>query len=138
MVGCGAGSYSVGGGAMVGSRRNQVRRGWNCGANGGWWGDEGRPKAKPGRAPASTAQVADLASTSVAVLWIGLTKVSGVEKGTEASMLCLRRWKSTKSSPVKGLGRMTGMGKEEGGTSPPKPMPGIEGSHGVKPQGRMR
>ena len=99
---------------------------------------KGGLKAKPGRAPASTAQVADLASTSVAVLWIGLTKVSGAEKGTEESMLCLRRWKSTKSSPVKGLGRMTGMGKEEGGTSPPKPMPGIEGSHGVKPQGRMR
>jgi len=46
MVGCGAGSYSVGGGAMVGSRRNQVRRGWNCGANGGWWGDEGRPESQ--------------------------------------------------------------------------------------------
>lgn len=34
-----------------------------------------------------------------------------------------------------GIGRMTGMGKEGGDTRPPKSMPGMEGSRGVKQQG---
>ena len=95
-------------------------------------------RVKPGGASASTAQVADLASTAAAVLWIGRTKVLGAGEGPEESMFCPRRRKSPKSSPVKGIGRMTRMGKEGGGTSPPESMPGMEGSQDVKPQGRMK
>lgn len=96
--------------------------------------------AEPGGAPASTAQVADSPSGPAAVMWveIGPMKVLGAENRPEESMQGPRRRKSPKSSSVKGIGRMTGMGKEGGGTSPPKPMPGMEGSQGVKPQGRMR
>ena len=43
-VGGDTGSSGGGGGAMVGPGRDQVRKGWNCGANGGWWGNDGRPE----------------------------------------------------------------------------------------------
>ena len=33
---------------------------------------------------------------------------------------------------------MVGMGHERGDTNLPKPIPGVGGSFGVKPQGRMR
>ena len=46
MVGGGAGDASGSGGAMAGPRRDQVRRSWSCGANGGRWGDHGRPDTK--------------------------------------------------------------------------------------------
>ena len=57
-------------------------------------------EAKGGGAPASTAQVADLASISVTVLWIGPTNVLRAEKGPEKSMFFPKRRKSQTSSPV--------------------------------------
>lgn len=60
-----------------------------------------------------TAQVADLASTSVTVLSIGPSRVLRPEIGTEESMLCPRGWTSLTSSSVKTLVEMPCWGVKE-------------------------
>ena len=66
----------------------------------------GSPNAKPGGAPASTAQVVDMAGASAAVSCVemGPMKVLVAGKGPEESMRGPRRRTSPKSSSVKGVG----------------------------------
>ena len=94
-------------------------------------------EAEPGGAPVFMAAFSGLTS--------GLAVESRVEIGPKkllgvpwCSMRYPSKRKSPKSSAMRGRGWMVGMGIEGGDTSPPKPIPGVGGSFGAKPQERMR
>lgn len=96
----------------------------------------------PGGAPASTAQVLSLAKDPTNMSWVKMSSrvVFGTEKGPEKSMCGPRRGEIRRNRREgRGVVRWLGWdGKEEGGASPLKPIPGVEGSQGVKRQGRVR
>jgi len=97
-------------------------------------------EAEPGGAPVFTAAFSVPASCPVveSLVAIGPMKVWVAGERVGCSIRGPSRRKSRKSSSVKGSGWTVGMGLEGGDTSPPKPIPGVEGSFGAKPQGRMR
>ena len=126
IVGDGAGSSSGGGGgAMVGPGRDQARRGWNCGANGGWWGDDGRAESRAGRSAGVHGESRGLAERRGGGV-VGQNRPDedlGGGEGAEGDHVRSKATKSPKPSSGKRIGRMTGMGKEEGVPAHPSRCP---------------
>ena len=124
---------------MACPRRDQVRRDWNCGANGGWRGDDGQPERQARRSAGVHGASRGYGGRFGGSVVCGNGPDEGFGGGEGAGRVHAWSKAADVTEVVVGeRGRMTGMVREGGGTNPPKPIPGTEGSQGVKPQGLMR